>query len=148
MRDKKKKMHASTDVLKDANYGAQTAVMAALSLAYNDVFLREPTQQEAENASSPALLTLEGILQLYRFLLISPEFFSCYVFNNSPIAVARLLTNQLFGRGPSSMHELEIMAIRGLELGWLGFINELLTQPELNARILHEVRFRLGAVIR
>ena len=124
------------------NEEAKRLVVQSINAAYSDVLQREPSADEINESMSVELLTLDGMLQLTKKLLCTPEFLARFALPVSPMLLARILINQIVGRAPASQEEINEIASKIFESGWLACVTQLLDRPAVQQRMASELRGR------
>lgn len=128
--------------LESPNEKVRQLVMESVRASYLDVLQREPSADETHKSMSVELLTLNGMLDFLQRLLCTPEFLSRFALAMTPLLLARVLINQIEGRAPTSQDEINEIAGKVFELGWLGSVTHLLGRTTVRRRILTEIRNR------
>jgi hypothetical protein len=113
-------------------------LVPSIRASYWDVLQREPSQLELDENMSDRLLTQDGQIQFIRKLLCSAEFISRFVLTLSPMLLARVLINQVVRRSPISQDEINALAAKMVEAGWLACVDTLLSQSAVRCRVLLE----------
>jgi hypothetical protein len=117
---------------------SKTPIAQSIHASYWDVLQREPSETELNENMSDTLLTPDGRIRFIKKLLCSAEFISRFVLTMSPMLLARVLINQVVGRAPISQDEINTLAVKMVESGWLACVDTLLTHSSVRRRVLME----------